>query len=570
MAVLGVGIVFLAAAGFWAWVALEGREDAEPSVRVRVRVLDEAGKALGRAQVRSRYGGTWVDCDANGVALLGDPRTKAGVAETTEALADAIEARAVSHAARRGTRAVVTAGEPGAFEAEIRLAHCGILRLGVAPAGLPGARARVDPDPTGRRWQLAEGHDVIRAGEAASYVTFEGAGEIWVTLEGDRGVAQSRVKIEAPGPGMRVEKSLSPGPAAPIRGRVALPDGAWVPTLAGRLEVLELEPQGGEHIRRLPVRVEADGTFLVDYVAHGRYELTAHLPFASVLLPVGAAGGDDQVLISAQPRPWIELGPVDLARLVPPPRVSLFAGDDPADLLGGADAVVVPVPQGLAVPCPGAGTYRVVLHQRGTDDSPPKSGRAEVAVGGEGPAPASVALSVLPSAGLILSVPSVPERGGTVRVLPDRERTLLPKVATEAQFRYLPAGPATVWIVWNDDASAQDWLELTLIEGATQKLVLEPRPGVPLRLDVRGTVVEHDARAWTLRFVPGATPYEGADARLPLDREGGGPVLKLRGGLRPGAYRAVLEPQGTAQGPKVELAFTLAPGDTAPVRIAPP
>lgn len=565
-----VGVVFLVAAGFWAWVALKREGRTTPTVSVRVRVLDEAGKPLARAQVRSRYGGDWVECDPAGEATLSDPRTKAGLAGPQEALADALLARAAFHAARRGTRAAVTGGSGGEFSAEIRLARCGNLRLGVAPAGLPGARARVDPDPSGRRWQLAEGHDVIRAGEAATYVTFEDAGWIWITLEGDRGVAQSRIRIEAPGPGMLLEKSLSPGPAAPIRGRVVLPDGAWVPTLAGRLEVTEFDPLLGEPLARPAVRVEADGTFLVDYVAQGRYELAARLPFASVSLPAGAAGGDEQVVIAAQPRPWIELGPRDLARLVPPPRISLFAEGRPDDLLGGADGLVVPTPQGLAVPCPGPGAYRVVLFQRGSDASPPMSGTAAAVVGNEGATSATLGLAPLPAGALRVQVKGMPASGGVVRVLPDRQRTLLPKVGEEARFANLPVGQAQVSILWRDESLAQEWLVAQVEADGTADVVVTPAPGVLLRLDTRGSALEHDAGAFTLRLLPGRTPYGALDARLALDREAGGPLLKLRGALKPGEYVAALEPAGGADGPRVEVTFTLVRGQAATVRVAQP
>ncbi len=562
-----IGLVFLGAAGFWAYTALN-RGEPKAATRVHVRVVDEAGRPLSRAQARTRYGGTWLNLDQHGEVVVLDPRTRAGLPDPFEALSDAFEARAPFHAARRGRRPDVRVFGCNAYLCVIALEPCGLLRLGVAPSGFPGARATVDPDGAEERWRLTEGLDVIRAGEAATYAVFAGAPALWVTLEGDRGVAQVRLELPAPGLGQLLERSLGPEPALPIRGRVRLPDGAWVPSLHGRLEVRELREDGRPAIARPSVVVAPDGAFAVEYAGQGRFELSALLPFANVALPVGAAAGDGEVRIEATPRPWIELSPASLVALKPSPRVSLFAVSGGDDLLEEGGAVALE--RSLAVAAPAAGVYRVVVATRASEAGPARSGEVQVLVPAEGAVPAELTLTDLPHGTLKVLADPVPEPGGEVRVAPDRMRTLLPRLATQAEFLYLPVGRALCSASWRDPTLADELFVADMTADATTELRLAPVKGGRVRLVLAGTWAEHARGALVLRISAGQTPYGAAEGLLPLAREGSVPVYQTRAALRPGPYRATVHRAGAGDGPTLAVEFTLEAGQVVEARVSAP
>jgi hypothetical protein len=559
-----IGLVFLAVAGFWGWVALS--RPAPAAVQVTVRVVDGQGKPVPKAQVRSRYGGEWQEAAADGRVTLSDPRTRAAHGDAAGALADALEARASFFASRRATPPKVRATGEGRFEADLTLERCGILRIGVAPAGFPGARATIDADGPQERWRRINGLDVIRAGEAATFAVFEGAPPLWATLEGDRGVAQVRIELPAPGLGQELERSLGPEQAQPIRGRVTLPEGATLPSLHGVIEVLELREKGDPLVRPA-VRVEPDGRFAIEYAGRGSFRLTARLAFADVALPVNAAAGDDGVPVPATPRPWIEVGPSELAKQAAGATVTLLdAGGKDVLPAGGAIAFE----RGLAVAAPGAGTYRLVVALPGNDEGPPRAGEASVVVPAAGVTPATLTLAEQPHGAIVLELRDVPEPGGEVRLGDGRSRTLLPKLGTSATFTNVSLGKASVSVSFRDKAWADELLVADVSADGPTRLALAPVRGGRARFVVAGTWAEHETAALVLTLAAGDSPYGAAEGTLPLQRDGTVPVVVPRAALRPGRYRGEVRVAGRPAGRRLEVAFDVTAGGTVEIQAREP
>lgn len=525
-----LGLLFLALAVGWGAYALLGMRGA-PQVRVRVRVQDPQGKPLPKALVRTRYGGAWTPLAADGTLELLDPATRKDP-DVAAALADALQAKAAFHAAREGTQPAVVAAGEGRYEATLVLEACGMLRVGVAPSGFASARARLDPDGPAGRWRVVEGHDVVRAGEAATWAVFEGASTLWATLEGERGVAQVRIELPVPSPGQLLERSLGPEPALPIRGRVQLPGGERVPSLHGVLEVQELR-EGKPPLARPNVRIEPDGSFVLEYVGRGRFLLGARLAFAEAGAPVTALAGAEDVQLPARARPWAELGPAALAAQAPQFTVSVFgAGRDSVLPEEGA----LPSAAGLCVALPAPGRWRVLLVAPGSDEAPPRAGEVQVEAAGPGPVAAALALADLPHGSVELSAGEVPARGGEAR-LAGRVRTLLARVGTRATFPHLPVGRLPLAVSWRDPAWAEELLDVEVRAGEVTRVELAPTAGGRVRVDATGTPLAGEPRL-ELRIVAGASPYGQAEGLVPLLREGAQPVFASTGALRPGEYRA--------------------------------
>lgn len=525
-----LGLLFLALAVGWGAYALLGMRGA-PQVRVLVRVHDAQGKPLPKALVRTRYGGAWLPLAADGTLELRDPATRKDP-DVAAALADALEAKAAFHAARAGAQAAVVPTGEGRWQATLVLEACGMLRVGVAPSGFASARARLDPDGPAGRWRVVEGHDVVRAGEAATWAVFEGAGALWATLEGERGVAQVRIELPVPAPGQLLERSLGPEPALPIRGRVLLAGGERVPSLHGVLEVQELR-EGKPPIARPSVRIEADGAFALDYVGRGRFQLAARLPFAEAGEPVTALAGAEEVVLGARARPWAEVGPPALAAQARELTVSVFGT--------GRDSVLpeqgaLPSDAGLCVALPGPGRWRVLLAARDSDEAPPRAGEVQVEAAGPGPVPATLALADLPHGSVEVQAREVPGRGGELR-LAGRVRTLLARVGTRATVPNLPVGRQPLAVAWREPGWADEWLDVEVRAGEVTQVELAPTPGGSLRVEARGTWLAGEPRL-ELRLVAGASPYGQAEGLVPLLREGVQPVFATTGALRPGEYHA--------------------------------
>lgn len=531
-----LGAFFLTVAGGTAWYAL-ARPRSAPVRVVTVRALDVQGRPVPGAEVRTRYGGEWVRVDAGGLARLEAPRVREGQPDVAAALADALEARGTYHRLRRDRRARVARRDDGSYEAEFRLEHCGLLRLGVAMTAYASARATLDADPVRDRWRVVEGNDVVRAGQAATWAVFAGAPRLWVTLEGDRGVAQERVPIEPPGPGFLLERTLFPHPSRPIRGRLVA-EGGPAATLEGVLEVTEL-PEGAEPVPRLPVRIEPDGTFQVDYTGEGRFQLVPSCAFVAVedLLDERVAhGGDEDVRLPCRPRPWIVLATAE--PLATPPSVSL------ARTSGSSRAPPVLPRDGawwVAVPG-GPGTYTLTVATHGSDAAAPRSGQAQVTVEGAGPTRVALALTDLPHGTVVVRPSTVPGRGATARVLPDRERTLLPRPDEAATFLNVPVGKAFVEVTWHEPGWARCFAAADVRAGETAVVGVSPEPGGSVRFDVSGTSAADAAEPWVLGLLFAATPYGLTAGNVPLRRTlvDGAPTLATEGALRAGRYRAEL------------------------------
>lgn len=566
-----IGVVFLAAAAGWAVFAL--RRNPQPvGQTVRVHVVDLAGAPVPGAQVRTRYGGEWVAADKRGEAALASPRVKQGLAEV-DALVDALEARATFHAMRHGRRAEVVRAADGALDATFRLEHCGLLRLAVAMTAHADAKATLDPDPARERWRLAEGSEVVRAGQAATFAVFPGAERLWVTLEGLQGVAQHRIAIPAPGPGFLLEKTLFPGPARPIAGLVTTRAAAapMAATLAGVLEVEELA-EGGVRQPRGAVRIEPDGAFSVDFTGENqRFALRPYCAFAATPEEVVVESGTVDVRIDATPLPWIEVGPADLGRMNPLPNVALFARGASLDVL--PENGVFATEQGLRVATPGAGAYVLSVAARGSTESPPRSGEAQVTVPEAGPVSVQVALADLPHGRLSLALDAVPAGGGEVRVLPDRVRTVLalPKDG-QVPFAHLPVGRAFVAAHWRDANVARSFAVAEIADGATATVKLAVQRGGRVEWDVTGTLVEDEPRAWALHIPAKTTPYGEAEGTLPLARRwtGGALILATDAALLPGAYRAELHSTVPGAGPGLQVTFEVRADEVTRVRVKTP
>jgi hypothetical protein len=563
-------VVFLAAAAGWALWALM-RTPQEVAGTVRVRVVDLDGKPVTGAQVRTRYGGEWVGVNAKGEAALESPRVNQGLADPTAALADALEGRATFHAMRHGRRAEVVRGKDGGYEATLKVEHCGVLRLALAMSAYADAHMTLDPDPARERWRLLEGRDVVRVGEAATWVVFGGADKIWVTIGGHQGVAQNRVALTAPGPGFLLEKTLFPGPARPIRGFVTTQSapGTVAATLAGVLEVEEIV-EDGTRIPRDPVLIAQDGWFSVDYTGEGRFVLRPRLAFADTPAELTVRGGDDEVRLDAIPRPWIEVRPAELAKVSPAPVIALFVTGGTRDLL--PENGVYATEQGLRVALPGPGVYTLSVATRGTDAAPPRSGEAQVTAS-SGPVEALVALADRPFGTLGIALESVPDGGGEVRVLPDRARTVLTRPKDgQVPFANVPAGRALVAIQWRDADVARQFLVAEVSAGKTTAIRAEVARGGRVEWDATGTPVEDDARGWALRIPVGTTPYGPAEGTLSLARRwtGGTLLLSTDAALKPGAYRAEIHSTAPGGGPALPVTFEVRAGQVTRVRLKSP
>jgi hypothetical protein len=564
-----IGVLFLAAAGGWAWFALR-RTPREAAGTVRVRVVDLAGAPIANAQVRTRYGGDWVRTDASGVAVLENPVVNRGIEDPAAALADALEARGSYHAMRHGRRAEVARAADGAREATLRLEHCGLLRLALAMTAYAEARLTVDPDPARERWRLLEGRDVVRVGEAATWAVFAGAERLWVTIEGPQGIAQHRVEVAAPGPGFLLEKTLFPGPARPIRGFLT-PDavaGTAAATLAGVLEVEEVL-EGGARIPRAPVRIEEDGWFRVEYAGEGKFVLRPRCAFADAPEAVTVRGGDAEVRIAVTPRPWIEVGPAELARLAP--AVALFPVGRGEDAL--PEAGVFATERGLRVAVPRGGDHVLSVALRGTDAAPPRAGEARVMVPAAGPVAATVALAELPHGRVEVRLAGVPGGGGEVRLLPDRARTVLAAAQEKpVAFANVPVGRAFLAVHWRDAGAARLFAVAEVAAGRTATVDLAPARGGRVEWDATGTAVEDEPRAWALRIPAGTTPYGAGEGTLALTRRWADGVLTLAtdGALLPGPYRAEIRSTAPGAAPAIPVEFEVRAGETTRARVKAP
>jgi hypothetical protein len=532
---------------------------------VVVRVLDTAGRPLPETEVRTRYGGEWLRVNSSGEARLESPRVREGQPDEVAALADALEARGAFHRLRRERHARVSRRENGTVEAEFRLEKCGLLRVGLAMTAFPEARATLDPDPVRDRWRVVEGNDVVRAGQAATWAVFAGAPKLWVTIEGPAGVAQERVPIDPPGAGLLIERTLFPHRAVPIRGRLDT-GGVRAASLEGVLEVTET-PEAGEPIERQPVKIEPDGTFVVDYAGEARFLLEPRCDFATrgtVAQSVEARGGDEDVRIPVEPLPWIALTTSEpLAR---PPVVTLSRGNDsqrPRPVLGAQDSWIVSAP--------GPGPYTLTLSARGADAAPPRSGQARVEVESESPTHLELTLAALPHGTLVVKPTRVPPRGGEAHVLPDRARTLLPREGEATTFKHVSVGKAYVDVRWQDPALAWVFAVADVREGATAEVAVTPEPGAAVSFDVSAAVFADATEPWAFQLASGGTPYGLAEGNVPLRRTlvDGAPTLTTEGALKPGKYRGWLHSTRPDQPPPLMVEFEVALGRANRVVVGP-
>jgi hypothetical protein len=168
--------------------------------------------------------------------------------------------------------------------------------------------------------------------------------------------------------------------------------------------------------------------------------------------------------------------------------------------------------------------------------------------------------------------PSVPERGGEVRVLPDRTRTVLPHPGEVATFLHLYEGTTQVAVRWQHPGFAREFLVTEVRAGATAEVTVPVEHGGRVRLDVSGTPVEDDPRPWALHLLADGTPYGKAEGTLPLlrSREDGVSYLTGDGALRPGTYRTELHVT-VPDGPQpLPVTFEIRAGEETLVLVKPP
>ncbi len=566
-----LGLLFLALAAGWALIALGGlTRGGEPSVRLFVRVVDEQGRDVPRADLRSRYGGAWLTPAGTGEVDAGLLPLRGTEGALAARLEDALEARAAFHAARAGPTVRVESAPDGALRATLTLQRCGLLRLAVAPSALAQVRAVVDADPGQERWRLLEGREVVRPGEAATWAVFAGAERIGVTLEGDQGVARQRLSLPAPGPGFLAEQTLFPLPATPIAGRIEVVEGLAPPTLAGELRVEETPPDGPP-VAHPSVQIGRDGSFSIPYAGPRRYAVRPLLGFAREGPPQAVEGGADGVVVPVVARPWLTLhGVAGAERFTfgltwagegapepPPPGWASHLPSGGVAVDGDAVHVAVPWP----------GPWRVTATCRGSDETPPLAAEAQALAPESGGARAPWSAVPRPHGTVRVSMDRVPRRGGEVLLLPDRRRTWLQGFPGLAELPHVAVGRALLRVRWNDPDLATVLLAGEVEAGATLTLPVTAEPGGHLSLDLGESPAALRALPLGLHVLPGRSPYGEAEGTWDLVRVGAGSEWRALGALRPGSYAAALHPRVPSDLPPVPVTFEIGAGRTTVVRL---
>jgi hypothetical protein len=447
----------LAVAAWWImrWANRSG--SATQGLVVHVQLLDRDGAPVTPAQVLRVFDGGRSLVDAHGRVRLAHVVLRAADRPSPEAFAVALEPLARYHATRRGDRPEATRRPDGSWDVRYRLHRCGLLRLTLRPTILGACRAFPEPDPPLQRWEPVGGKAVVRPGATVDFRVFGGWKQVPVRIQGEAdahgvvAVASRIYFLDVPSPGSVLQKTLTPEPAQPIHGQVALPAGPAPPTLAGTLTVTQIGDDG----RRAPlleVPVAEDGSFLIPTTGLGRYELSASLQFAPEAGVAATRGGESVTVPLPKPAVWCVLRHpgCDLAKR----RWSARLTPVPAQDARPSTPTVRPGAQQSEVVLPRPGTWRLELDVAGTRTHPPLAADMRIVAPAAGPHPAEAKLAEVPSGTLVVKTPpgAWSDEVRSARLSVDgRVYTLVRHSLESLEVAHVRAGEQDVELAWSDD-----------------------------------------------------------------------------------------------------------------------
>ena len=526
----------------------------DPGLRLDLVVLDPNDMPIRQAKVQRTYAPGWYDVDRMGtVRLLGVP-LRAGATPSREELFAAFRVQADEFAARSTERWEAERIAEGHWRVTARLEPFGTFRLGLLPVELPDVEAWLEPDPAGRIEPIG-GYGIARKGQGASYRIFEGVEELIIRTQGSRGVAMRREVLKAPNIKATFQHMALPRPSKEILGQIRAPAGSDVPSLAGRLTVLQLPDEEGGRVLPMPdVRIDPDGRFIISYAGAGRYRLKADCPFLENIQPLETEGGREVEMEAKAVRAWLRM---------PAPSedesLALSVSDARGREVGMGDARVARDGQWF-VPVRSFGSVEVHISRRGSDLAAPAEARLSTVIDDFGPKdlPAPP-LGEIPHGTLRLALPDAERegaRGATLEFSSGRTATWLPSISPHLDVPHLAEGTHTLRVTFANESLAIILATVKIEAGKTTSFAPTRAPGGHFELEApapqEAGVHPH------LRIRDGHSPYAG-DYDVPL--------IWLRDKLRwrtafrllPGSYQAELHGDFPGRSLTFEIAARPAP-----------
>jgi len=506
-----------------------------------VYARDAAGKPLTSAQVQRRFAPGWNPMGKDGYVRLTRVALRLDEGPGEDAIGAAVEVKSRFHASRSAKPPTVTQREDGSWEAVFVMQIHGLLRLTLGPTELSGARAALEPDPILERFEPVDGMGVARNGQPALYRIYPALDRCRVHVMGDEGTASIRGSFERPSPGFIIERTVHALPSRPIIGKVLAPEGVKPPTLAGRIEVEQVSPDGS-HIRMEPVVLHASGNFELPYAGPGEYRLQAFPGFTGPTEIKTVRGGTDFDFEHAEARPWLVIDHPDFDTKEREGRfVVLRHVGDEVERVSIQHGVIVEAKRTL-IALNGFGHHDVHLTLPGTDTLAPLKTSAGIVVDKNGGHALAMRLQKAPEGSLrvFASADNVEAmRGATVILAGGRLLSWLKNAKDGVTFEHIPAGRVSVTVYWQDARYAYETAMAEVRDGETADVQVQRLRGGTLRVHPSKTGEKPPEGPLRAEFAGDQSPYEAKGAVM-CSWNPGEAMWITDARLRPGTYSATL------------------------------